>query len=75
MGFKDRVLALIPVHKATDAESDAAEPQDDLGLHTLYVGSKSGVESPPARDLGKDHTCLEPVEYVNFKPLHPSELS
>ena len=73
MGFKDRVLALIPGHKATDAENDAAESQDDLGLHTFYNGSKSGVESPPAQDLGEDRTCLEPVEYVNVKPLHPSD--
>ena len=69
MDFKDRVLALIPGHKATDTESDAADSQDDFGLHTLYDGSKSGVESPPAQDLGDDRTCLEPVEYVNIKLL------
>ena len=75
MGFKDRVLALIPGHKATDAESDAADPQQDLGLHTLYDGAKSGVESSPGQDLEEDLTCLEPVEYVNIKQLHPNEFS
>ena len=75
MGFKDRDLALIPRHKAADAESDAADPQDDPGLHMLFDGTRSGVEPSPAQDLGEDPTCLEPVEYVNVKPLHPSESS
>lgn len=70
MGFKDRVLALIPGHKATDAENDAAEPQDDLGLHTLYDGIRSGAGSLPAQDLEEDLACLEPVEYVNVTSLH-----
>lgn len=73
MGFEDRVLALIPSHKATDEESETAEPQDGLGWHMLYDGARSGVESPPAQDLGEDGPCLESVEYVNVKPLHPSE--
>ena len=75
MGFKDRILALIPCHNATDAESDTAEPQDDLGLHTLYDGTRSRVESTPAQDLGEDPICLEPVECVNVKLLYLREPS
>ena len=66
MGFKDRDLALVPRHKAADAESDAADPQDDLGLHMLFDGTRSG------QDLGDAPPCLEPVEYVDVEPLHPS---
>lgn len=75
MGFKDHVLALIPGHKPTDAESDTANPQDDLGLHTLYDGVGSGAEPPSAQDLVEDLRCLEPVEYANVTLLHPNEPS
>lgn len=64
MGFKKRMLSLVPGHKAAETDSDAAEPQDAFGLHLLYDGTKHEAESSLARDGKENAVCLEPCEYA-----------
>ena len=64
MTLKDRILALLPGHKADDEAVDHVQDrdaEDQFGLQTLYDGTKKPSETSPAH-AEDDNVCLEPIE-------------
>lgn len=67
MTLKDRVLALLPGHKAAATDDEAVDDiqnsnaEDQFGLQMLYDGIKKPAETPSAQ-ADDDNVCLEPVE-------------
>ena len=68
MGFREYLASLVPWKNATETDSDAPQPGNDLGMHILYDGTKAREDQSLVEEEEDSQPCLEPVEYVRTCP-------